>query len=101
MLCCTFGIEYKHLALTLTWMKFLLFSESQTWVAKMADQLTGQHVASAESAAMSAIPTDSTMQATAELELGGAGSLIRRPFDPAAHELDSTFRLTKYADLKG
>lgn len=39
--------------------------------------------------------------ATAELELGGSGALIRRPFDPACHELDPTFRLTKYADLKG
>lgn len=35
------------------------------------------------------------------LELGGAGSLARRPFDPVACELDATFRLTKYADLKG
>lgn len=26
---------------------------------------------------------------------------LRRPFDPAAHDLDSTFRLTKYSDLKG
>jgi len=40
--------------------------------------------------------------ASATLELGGvSGSLIRRPFDPVAHELDATFRLTKYADLKG
>ena len=69
----------------------------------MAEQgLTGQQIASAESAAMSAvIPAESTIQAAAELELGGVGSMIRRPFDPAAHELDSTFRLTKYADLKG
>jgi len=69
----------------------------------MADQtLTGQQIASAESAAMSAVMSaESTMQAAAELELGGAGCLIRRPFDPAAHELDPTFRLTKYADLKG
>lgn len=37
----------------------------------------------------------------ASLELGGVGSLVRRPFDPVAHELDATFRLTKYADLKG
>lgn len=35
------------------------------------------------------------------LELGGSGSLERRSFDPVAHELDATFRLTKYADLKG
>lgn len=26
---------------------------------------------------------------------------LRRPFDPAAHELDPSFRLTKFADLKG
>ena len=26
---------------------------------------------------------------------------MRRPFDPAAHELDPNFRLTKFADLKG
>ncbi len=26
---------------------------------------------------------------------------MRRPFDPAAHELDPSFRLTKFADLKG
>ena len=26
---------------------------------------------------------------------------IRRPFDPQAHDLDSSFRLTKFADLKG
>jgi len=39
--------------------------------------------------------------ASAELELGGSGSLARRPFDPVCHELDATFRLTKYADLKG
>lgn len=26
---------------------------------------------------------------------------LRRPFDPAAHELDPAFRLTKYSDLKG
>lgn len=37
----------------------------------------------------------------AALELGGVGAFVRRPFDPAAHELDATFRLTKYADLKG
>lgn len=26
---------------------------------------------------------------------------VRRPFDPVAHELDASFRLTKFADLKG
>lgn len=37
---------------------------------------------------------------SAELELSGSGVHFR-PFDPVAHELDSTFRLTKYSDLKG
>ena len=39
-----------------------------------------------------------------QLELTGenAASLsLRRPFDPVAHDLDSSFRLTRYADLKG
>lgn len=26
---------------------------------------------------------------------------MRRPFDPAAHDLDPNFRLTRFADLKG
>lgn len=26
---------------------------------------------------------------------------LRRPFDPTAHDLESTFRLTRFADLKG
>jgi len=26
---------------------------------------------------------------------------MRRPFDPAAHDLDSSFRLTRLSDLKG
>ena len=45
---------------------------------------------------------DSRLAEAAVLELSGAPvSVIRRPFDPVAHELDATFRLTKYADLKG
>lgn len=39
-----------------------------------------------------------------QLELTGenATSLsLRRPFDPVAHDLDASFRLTRYADLKG
>jgi len=50
-----------------------------------------------------ATPTDPVIAAAASaaLELGGSGSLVKRPFDPVAHELDATFRLTKYADLKG
>jgi len=41
--------------------------------------------------------------AAAELELGPNPNAlaIRRPFDPAAHDLDPSFRLTKYTDLKG
>ena len=40
--------------------------------------------------------------AAAQLELGGNGNvLVRRPFDPVAHELDANFRLTRFADLKG
>jgi len=39
----------------------------------------------------------------AQLELGTNPNAlaIRRPFDPVAHELDSSFRLTRFADLKG
>jgi len=54
-----------------------------------------------EQQAIAAASGDSVVQYEAELELGGSGMLVRRPFDPVAHELDSTFRLTKYADLKG
>lgn len=34
-----------------------------------------------------------------KLEMGG--DLMRRQFDPTAHDLDSNFRLTRFADLKG
>ena len=39
-----------------------------------------------------------------QLELTGENATtlaLRRPFDPVAHDLDASFRLTKYADLKG
>lgn len=40
-----------------------------------------------------------------QLELTGENSAttlsLRRPFDPVAHDLDASFRLTRYADLKG
>lgn len=41
--------------------------------------------------------------AVASLELGGNPNALalRRPFDPAAHDLDGSFRLTRFADLKG
>lgn len=34
-----------------------------------------------------------------KLEMGG--DLMRRQFDPTAHDLDANFRLTRFADLKG
>lgn len=40
---------------------------------------------------------------TVQLELGGNPNALalRRPFDPVAHQLDATFRLTRFSDLKG
>lgn len=36
------------------------------------------------------------------MEGAGDGKVsMRRPFDPAAHDLDPSFRLTRFADLKG
>lgn len=39
----------------------------------------------------------------AHLELSGnpGAMALRRPFDPTAHDLDPSFRLTRFADLKG
>lgn len=37
-------------------------------------------------------------------DIGGRSdyaSTLRRPFDPAAHDLEASFRLTRFADLKG
>lgn len=41
--------------------------------------------------------------AVAQLELEGNPNALalRRPFDPVAHDLDASFRLTRFADLKG
>lgn len=38
-----------------------------------------------------------------QLELGGNPNALalRRPFDPLAHDLEASFRLTRFADLKG
>lgn len=38
-----------------------------------------------------------------QLELGNNPNALalRRPFDPVSHDLDVTFRLTRFADLKG
>lgn len=48
------------------------------------------------------VPQDA-LAAAAQLELGGHTNtiILRRPFDPVAHELDPNFRLTRFADLKG
>lgn len=43
---------------------------------------------------------DYNQDAIAQLEMQNPNAL-RRPFDPTAHDLESTFRLTRYADLKG
>jgi hypothetical protein len=42
-------------------------------------------------------------QDMAALELGNNPNALslRRPFDPAAHDLEPSFRLTRFADLKG
>lgn len=46
--------------------------------------------------------TQETLSAV-QLEIGGNPNALalRRPFDPVAHDLDATFRLTRFADLKG
>lgn len=39
-----------------------------------------------------------------QLELTGENNqsmALRRGFDPVAHDLDASFRLTRFADLKG
>jgi hypothetical protein len=49
------------------------------------------------------LPASAIVAASVALELvggDGGGRIIRR-FDPLAHGLDATFRLTNYADLKG
>lgn len=39
---------------------------------------------------------------SAQLELQGNSSMaLRRPFEPTAHDLEPSFRLTRFADLKG
>lgn len=43
--------------------------------------------------------SDYTHDVGMKLEMGG--DLLRRQFDPTAHDLDSNFRLTRFADLKG
>ncbi|GAB0093214.1 PurM-like, C-terminal domain [Sergentomyia squamirostris] len=37
----------------------------------------------------------------ASVEMQGNSLGLRRPFDPTAHDLEATFRLTRFADLKG
>jgi len=37
-----------------------------------------------------------------ELEVQGSGNLtLHKPFDPEEHDLDASFRLTKFGELKG
>lgn len=37
-----------------------------------------------------------------ELETNNSSNLnVRRVFDPTSHDLESSFRLTKFADLRG
>jgi len=57
----------------------------------------------AAAAGKAGFQSDSLTQQAAQLELGQNpnGLPIRRPFDPAAHDLDANFRLTRFADLKG
>lgn len=52
---------------------------------------------------LQATPVAQDNLAQAQLELGGNQNAValRRPFDPVAHDLEPTFRLTRFADLKG
>jgi len=52
---------------------------------------------------LQATPVTQDSLAAAHLELGGNANTLalRRPFDPSAHDLEPTFRLTRFADLKG
>lgn len=55
---------------------------------------------------MAELQTSSVTQdalSVAQMELGRNPNALalRRPFDPVAHDLDATFRLTRFADLKG
>merc|ERR1712012_295980 len=44
---------------------------------------------------------EATMGEAAQPNFNPNALAIRRPFDPTAHELESNFRLTRFADLKG
>jgi len=62
-----------------------------------------QHAVAQQQQQQQAVAADPMAQA-AQLELAGQNPnamAIRRPFDPTAHDLDSNFRLTRFADLKG
>lgn len=43
---------------------------------------------------------DYNQDSLVKLEMQNSNAL-RRPFDPTAHDLEATFRLTRFADLKG
>ena len=51
--------------------------------------------------ALSAVNVRNLSVAQLELEGNPNALALRRPFDPVAHDLDATFRLTRFADLKG
>lgn len=44
---------------------------------------------------------DYTHDSNYQIKLEMGSELLRRQFDPTAHDLDSNFRLTRFADLKG
>lgn len=52
---------------------------------------------------LQATPVTQDSLGVVQLELGNNQNALalRRPFDPVAHDLEPTFRLTRFADLKG
>lgn len=52
---------------------------------------------------LQATPVTQDSLGVVQLELGNNSNALalRRPFDPVAHDLEPTFRLTRFADLKG
>lgn len=47
------------------------------------------------------VAQDALGVAQLEMQCNPNALALRRPFDPTAHDLESTFRLTRFADLKG
>lgn len=50
---------------------------------------------------VTSVPQDALGVAQLELGANPNALALRRPFDPLAHDLDASFRLTRFADLKG